>query len=155
MFFLLALLYERAKMKEKALESMKSLLRLNPNSASALNYIGYTYADRGEKLDKAQEMIERALHLKPDDGFVTDSLGWLFFKKGEYEKALKILLKANSMAPGEPAILEHIADTYLATGDRKEAKKYFQKALDLESSKENHDDETVERLGKKLEELEK
>ena len=59
---------------------MEKVLEIDPNNAEALNFIGYSYADRGINLDEAEKMIVRALEIKPDNGYMMDSLGWVYFK---------------------------------------------------------------------------
>ena len=70
---------------------MREVIRLTPEHADALNYLGYTFADKGIHLDESLELVQKALSLKPDSGYITDSLGWVYYKKGEYEKAVKEL----------------------------------------------------------------
>ena len=63
------------------------MLAREPNNANALNFLGYSYADRGIELDKAEEMIRKALTIKPQDGYILDSLGWVLYQKKQYKKA--------------------------------------------------------------------
>ena len=91
---------------------MKEVLRLKPDSADALNYLGYSYAERGIHLQEALEMIQKAMSLKPNMGYITDSLGWVYYQLGEYEKAVTELEKANQLTPDDPTITEHLADGY-------------------------------------------
>ena len=57
----------------------------DPRNANALNYLGYTYAEMGVKLDEAEALIRRALEIEPNDGFYVDSLGWVYYQRGDYE----------------------------------------------------------------------
>ena len=59
----------------------------------ALNYLGYSYADKGINLEEALALIQKALKLKPDNGYMIDSLGWVYFKMGKHEEAVKALQK--------------------------------------------------------------
>jgi len=68
--------YERTKQWDKAEADFKRVLEIEPDNADALNYLGYTWVDRGENLTEAFEMIRRALELEPGSGAITDSLGW-------------------------------------------------------------------------------
>jgi len=60
---------------------MKKVLEIDPDNAETLNFIGYSYAERGINLDEAESMLLRAIELKPGNGYFIDSLGWLYFKK--------------------------------------------------------------------------
>ncbi len=132
---------------------MRDVLRINPKNAGALNYIGYTYADQGENLDEALSLIEQALLLRPTDGYITDSLGWVYFKRGEREKAIKYLMKANTMVPGEPTVLTHLGTVLEASGDLRGALKLYERALDAGLKKQERDDDEIERIRQKIEQL--
>jgi len=151
--FLLGIVYEKALERERAVWAMKEVLRINPQNASALNYIGYTWADGGENLEEALEMIQQALVLRPGDGFITDSLGWAYFRMGDTERALKYLMKANSLVPGEPTILDHIGEVMLARGDVRAALKYFEQAFEAGRRKKSPDEREQERLKEKIDKL--
>ncbi|MBF0411880.1 MAG: tetratricopeptide repeat protein [Desulfamplus sp.] len=109
--------------KDGSMAAMKKVIELDSEHASALNYLGYTYADLGIKLDEAEDLIKRSLALKPDDGYITDSLGWVYYKKGEYDKAIESLERAVSLSSGDPVIAEHLGDAY-------REKKMYSKALE-------------------------
>lgn len=131
------LLYEYAILHEKkgnhpqAMDLMKKLLSLNINHADALNFIGYSWADKNIKLDEAYEYIRKALELKPQSGYIQDSLGWVYYRMGAFEKARDTLLKAVELEPEDPYIYEHLGDVYRALDDTKEALQYYEKALQL------------------------
>jgi Tfp pilus assembly protein PilF len=59
--FQLGALYDENKNKEKTIASMRKAIELNPKNAAALNYLGYTWAEMGERLDEAEDLIARAL----------------------------------------------------------------------------------------------
>jgi tetratricopeptide (TPR) repeat protein len=108
---------------------MRTVIRLDPKDANALNYLGYTYADLGKNLDEAERLVQEALKHKPEDGYIIDSLGWVYYKKGNYEKALEILEKAVSLVPDDPTILEHLGDAYIKLNDKKKALDIYKKSL--------------------------
>ena len=132
----LGVLYEKNKDTDKALQCMEQVLRLNPDQANALNFIGYTWAEKGTNLDKAEEMIKKALTLKPGDGYIQDSLGWLYYQKGDYKRAADELTKAHQRVPDDPVIAEHVGDAYLKLGDRAQATEFLEKALKLDTKGE-------------------
>lgn len=120
---------ERAGHLDEAETHLKAAIRWNSRNASALNYLGYMLADRGERLDEAIGLIGRALEIDPGNGAFLDSLGWAFFKKGEYGPAEQYLGDALGALEQEPAIYDHLGDLYLATGRRGEAIEAWRKAL--------------------------
>jgi tetratricopeptide (TPR) repeat protein len=151
--FLLGIIYEKLRERGKALDAMRAVLDLNPQNASALNYIGYSYAESGEHLDEAKEMIEKALVLRPGDGYITDSLGWVYFKKGDLDKSFEYLMKADRLSPNEPTILNHLGEVYLRRGDTIKALEYFERAYDIGSKKPEPDEEEMEGIKEKIEKL--
>ena len=120
--------------KDQSIAAMKNVLRLTPNDAEALNYLGYTYADMGINLDEAEMLIQSALKIKPDDGYITDSLGWVYYKRGDYSRALKLLTKAVSMIPDDPVILEHLGDVYYQMNSKENALNYYRQSLKKKTS---------------------
>ncbi|MCI5132024.1 MAG: tetratricopeptide repeat protein, partial [Candidatus Electrothrix sp. EH2] len=146
-----------------ALKTMKRIIIMNPDHAGALNYVGYTWADKKENLEKALQYISRAVELKPDNGYIRDSLGWVYYQSGEYEKARDSLEMAVELAPDDPAILDHLAEIYLALKQPEKAKAAWRKALDLykvykkEQKKpvgKGDDDQERKRILKKINRLE-
>jgi Flp pilus assembly protein TadD len=133
---------------DKMVTQMKEVLRLNPDHADTLNYLGYSYADRGIRLEEALSLIQKAMTLKPNMGYIMDSLGWVYFKLGDYERANAELEKANQLTPDDPLITEHLADSYLRLNRIEKAKEFYEKAQNLDPK-----DDQVERLKNKIKEL--
>jgi tetratricopeptide (TPR) repeat protein len=119
-----------------ALATMARVLAISPDEPYALNYLGYTWAERGEKLDMALEYVEKALELKPGDGFILDSVGWVLFKMGRFNEALEVLQKSIAIEGDDPAINEHIGDVYYALGQIDKAVSAWRKALPLQPEEE-------------------
>ncbi len=138
-----ALLYEYAILQEKmgnhalAMELMEKILSLNLNHADALNFIGYSWADRNIKLEKAYEYIRKALELKPNSGYILDSLGWVYYRLGELEKAREALEKAAALEPDDSYIIEHLGDVHRALDNDEQALDYYRKSLDLDDGDEH------------------
>ena len=142
-------LYEKIGDTERALKYMEDVLEVDPEHANALNFIGYSWADKEVNLDKAEEMIKKALEKKPDDGYIIDSLGWVYFKRGEYEKALIEIDKAYQKLPNDPTIAEHLGDVYAILKNYAKAKEHYERSITLEK-----DNEKKKIIKKKLMELE-
>ncbi len=131
-----SILYEYAIQLENqglhslAMEKMIQLIKLKPDHANALNFVGYTWADNNIKLQQAFAYIKKALELKPDNGYILDSLGWVYYRLGEYEKALIHLKRARELEPDDPHIVDHLGDVYLQLGENDLALHFYQKALE-------------------------
>jgi tetratricopeptide (TPR) repeat protein len=101
-----------------------------------LNYIGYTYADQGIRLDEAESLVRKALDQDPENGYILDSMGWVYYKKEMFEKALAYLEKAARLVPDDPIILEHLGDVYVKVGRPGKALDAYKRALELKSGDE-------------------
>ena len=119
--FQLAALQEKAGNIPEMEKNFRVLLVDHPDDAAALNYYGYSLADRGLRLDEAKVMIQKAVSLDPDNGAYVDSLGWVDFKLGQREKALAELRRAASLVADDESIWEHLGDAYSVTGDTQSA----------------------------------
>ncbi|HEV7404924.1 MAG TPA: tetratricopeptide repeat protein [Chthoniobacteraceae bacterium] len=133
---------EQAGVFEKTVEMMRKTIDLDPNgktAAKAQNFLGYMWVERNENLDEAGDLIRKAIETQPDNGAFLDSLGWYFFKKGDYDKALTQLLRAEELTvkpltADDAEILIHVGDTYQQLGKPGQALQYWQKALALDAT---------------------
>ena len=128
--------YERTKQWDKAEADFKRVLEIEPDNADALNYLGYTWVDRGENLTEAFEMIRRALELEPGSGAITDSLGWAHYKLGQYQEAKKYLENAVELSPSSATIIDHLGDVYWKLGRFREAGYQWERALEFDPTDE-------------------
>lgn len=122
-----SLLYTRALLAERlgdpaGLETdLRSILQREPENAMALNALGYTLADRNERLDEARQLIEQAHKLKPEDPAILDSLGWVHYRLGNTELAEDLLRRAfNAFADAEVAA--HLGEVLWQQGKHQEAR---------------------------------
>ena len=103
--------YERIDNWKKAENDFNQSLKILPNQAHVLNYLAYTWIDKGINLDRGLEMLIKANDLKKNDPYIIDSLGWAYYAKKNYQKAEFFLKKAVTLLPTEPVISDHYADT--------------------------------------------
>lgn len=129
LLFALGAAYERAGQGETAVAQMRALLVVNPDHAEALNFVGYSYAEQGVRLDDAERLVRRALELKPRSGHILDSLGWVLFRRGDARKAVEVLEQAEALAGPDATILEHLGDAYRASARLAEAAQAYRRAL--------------------------
>ncbi len=121
-------------------ESENDLLRaldLAPEQPLVLNYLGYSWVERGYRVDDALALVEKAVNLAPDNGFIVDSLGWAHFRLGNIERAVQYLERAVELEPVDPMLHDHLGDAYWASGRDIEAEFEWRHALDLNPSKED------------------
>ena len=111
---------------------LQAALTQRPDDPEILNYLGYSWIDRGEHLDVALGMIQKALGVNPNSGAMVDSLGWAYYRLGDYKKAVESLERAVEMQAGEPDINDHLGDAYWRAGRRDEAGFQWHRVLTLE-----------------------
>ncbi len=131
LLYALGTVYERRGDSTHSLEKMRAALEINPDNANAMNFIGYLLAETGQNFDEAEKLLTRALELKPDNGSYLDSLGWVYFKRGELDRAVETLERANAIAPGEPTINEHLGDALTKGLKKKDAADAYRRALEV------------------------
>jgi tetratricopeptide (TPR) repeat protein len=107
-------------------------LEISPDQPDVMNYLGYTWIDRGEHLQEGLAMIQRAVELQPSSGAFVDSLGWAYYRLGDYDQALDQLEHAVELAPADPTLNDHLGDVYWRVGRRIEARFQWQRVLTLE-----------------------
>ncbi len=146
LYFRMGVIYDKMGRKQDSIAAMRRVLELKPEDASALNYLGYTFADMGTNLAEAEKLIRKALKLKPDDGYITDSLAWVFYKQGRYEDALEWMRKAVRLVPDDPFIMEHLGDVLLKLHRKGKALEAFLKARKLRRGKPSR--ELEEKIGR-------
>jgi len=133
LYFTLGVIYDDTGKDQLVFSSMEKTIELNPRHTNALNYLGYSYAEKGIRLDKAEQYLKKALEIKPGNGFYLDSLGWVYYKQGNYDKAIKNLSEAVKLLPEDPVIAEHLGDAYRKKNLKEKALTFYENASNLNS----------------------
>lgn len=129
-YYQLGAAYERSGNIPEAEKALRKALELSPNYAEALNYLGYTWADRGENLNEARSMIERAVQIEPENAAFLDSLAWVLFKLKLPTEALGYMRKAIALSEEpDPTLLDHLGDILAELKNLEEAKDAYRRAL--------------------------
>ncbi len=131
LFYFRGICFERDKQWPKAESDFKRALELVPDQPLVLNYLGYTWVDRGVNLEEAFKMLRRAVELRPDDGYIVDSLGWAHFKLGQFAEAAETLERAINLKPADPVLNDHLGDAYWRVNRRIEARFQWNHARDM------------------------
>ena len=131
-----AVLYERA-------------ISINPHNYMAMNNYAYHLAVADTLLDRAEHFSALAVKSDTENPTYLDTYAWVFFRKKEYTLARRYIdavlrLYADSEpSDSEPSgeepsaeVFDHAGDIYFMTGDRDQALKYWQQALDLDPDNE-------------------
>ncbi|MBL4853266.1 MAG: tetratricopeptide repeat protein [Robiginitomaculum sp.] len=134
--YLRGIILERLDRWQEAVPDFEFVLKHKPDDADALNYLGYTWVDKGVNLTRAFEMIEKAVELEPKSGAIIDSLGWAHYKLGRYGLARIKLEEAAERSPTSATIIDHLGDVYWKLGRRKEAGYQWARAAELDPTEE-------------------
>jgi len=125
-----ALTAEKLNMLDVTESDLKMVIMHEPENASALNALGYTLADRTERLSEARDYILKASRLLPDDPAILDSLGWVYYRLGQYQDAIKWLSKAFATMQ-DAEIAAHLGAALWMSGQIEKAKNIWTKGEDL------------------------
>lgn len=146
----LDLLYDQAMVAEKLGKEaeMERLLRqviaAKPDYHQAYNALGYSLADRNQRLPEARRLIQKALEYAPGDPFISDSLGWVEYRLGNRAEAARILEAAYKSRP-DAEIAAHLGEVLWSLGQRDRAQRIWKEGLLL-----NRENETLQETLKRL-----
>ncbi len=151
--FMRGAMFEKLKNYDAAEAEFRKVLAANPQSAGALNYLGYMLADRNVRLEEALKLISKAVELEPQNGAFLDSLGWVFYRMNRLDEAESQLRRALERISNDPTIHDHLGDVYMKQGRLKDAIQQWQNSLrEWESSPQSEmDPAEVAKINRKLE----
>ncbi|MBN3791789.1 tetratricopeptide repeat protein, partial [Burkholderia sp. Ac-20353] len=112
-------------------KQLRELIRTQPDNPQAYNALGYSLADRNQRLPEASKLIEKAIALAPNDAYIMDSLGWVKYRMGDTAGATTILRRAYDLQPNAE-IGAHLGEVLWRTGAQDEARSAWRAAQKLE-----------------------
>lgn len=124
-----AMLYDQQGRLNATEEDLRTLLKYDPNNATALNALGYILADRTDRYEEALALISQALSLKPEEPAILDSMGWVLYRLGRPEEALPYLQQAMDAYPDQE-IAAHLGEVLWQLGHQDEARETWGQGLD-------------------------
>jgi Flp pilus assembly protein TadD len=108
--------------------NLRKLIEIRPDNAHAYNALGYTLADRNERLPEARKLIETAINLTPDDPFIMDSMGWVLYRQRQMKESLDWLQRAYMLRP-DAEVAAHLGEVLWADGQQERARQVWTNAL--------------------------
>jgi len=138
--------FERLGDWENAEKDLIRSLEILPDQAHVLNYLAYSWIDKGINLDKGLEMLKKATELRENDGYIIDSLGWAYYAKKNYTKAEHFLEKAVQLLPSDPIINDHYADTLWMLNKDVQARYFWNYILKLDNTEQKLKDTISKKL---------
>jgi tetratricopeptide (TPR) repeat protein len=134
MFYARAMAREKLKRLDESEADIQTALKLSPEQPELLNYLGYSWVDRGRNIPQALTMLEKARSLRPYDGYIVDSVGWAYYQLGRYDDAAKTLEAAVLLVPGDSTINDHFGDALWRAGRHIEARFQWNHAITFSDS---------------------
>jgi tetratricopeptide (TPR) repeat protein len=128
--------YERTDQWPKAEIDLLNALNISPDDAYVINYLAYSWIEKGIRIERSLNMLKKANALRPNDGYIIDSLGWALFKLKKYEEAKKYLQLAVTFMASDPVINDHYADSLWMNNNSLQARYYWNYVLKLEKTEE-------------------
>ncbi len=132
LFYMRAVDLQESGRWAEAERDLSAALKERPDEPELLNFLGYSWIDRGEKLPQAMAMVKKAVDLNPQSGAMLDSLGWGYFRLGDYKTAVEKLEAAVVLEAGDPDVNNHLGDAYWRVGRLIEARFQWRRVLTLE-----------------------
>lgn len=120
-WFMRGAMYEKQKKLEPSETEFRKILKIQPDFAGALNYLGFMLADRGIRLNEALDMIQKAVEQEPANGAYLDSLGWVYYKLGRLPEAEENIRKALESTPRDATVHDHMGDVLMREQKVREA----------------------------------
>lgn len=151
--FIRGAMFEKMKKFDAAETEFRKVLAINPESASALNYLGYMLADRNVRLDEALEMIKKAVDMDPHNSAFLDSMGWVCFRLKRFDEAEEYLKKSIARGSHDATVYDHLGDVYSSRDNLKDAISHWEIAIRewRNSAPSDVDAAEVAKIQKKLE----
>ena len=137
-----------AKDWTRAEADLQKALTLSPGQPYVLNFLAYSWADQGVRLEEAEKLLRQALAAEPEDGAIIDSVGWVLYRQGKLAEAQAHLERAVLRLPADPEINDHLGDVYWTVGRKTEARFQWQRAYDEAVKRKSS--RLIERIGPKL-----
>jgi tetratricopeptide (TPR) repeat protein len=86
-----AVLLDQAGRRTDCIRELETVVREVPNLHMALNYLAYSMALEGIRLEEADRLVRRALALDPGNPAYRDTLAWIYHLRGQDEDAWAII----------------------------------------------------------------
>ncbi len=126
--------FERSDKWQQAEKDLLNSLSASPDQAYVINYLAYSWIEKGINIEKSLKMLEKANELKKNDGYIIDSLGWALYKLKRYKKAKEYLKLAVRIMPSDPIVNDHFGDSLWMNNQNIQARYYWNYVLNLEKT---------------------
>ena len=126
--------YERLGDDKKSDEDLIKSLSIKPDDPYVLNYLGYSWLERGYKIKEAIDMLDNAYNQKKNDPYIIDSVGWGYYLIGDFANAEIFLRKAIQLMPKDPIVNDHYGDILWKLDRKIEARYFWNNVLEMDDA---------------------
>lgn len=119
---------------EEAYIAYDHALSYNELNLLCLNNYAYFLSLEGKQLDKAEQMSRRTIETEGNNAIYLDTYAWILYLKRNYQQAriyMDEALRFADESPESASLYDHAGDIALKLSDRRQAAKYWKKALSL------------------------
>jgi len=117
--------------RDKAIDSYKKALQIQPEQPVAANNLAYLMVENGQNTDVALSLAQIARRAMPESSSTADTLAWVYYQKGNYSSARDLLEDALKTAPNNASIHYHLGMTYSKLSKSTDAATHLKKAAAL------------------------
>ena len=111
-----------------------------------MNYLAYSWLERGYKIDEAIKMLETAYAARSNDPYIIDSIGWAYYLVNDFPKAEKYLKRAVELMPDDPIVNDHYGDILWKLDQKIQARYFWKNVLKMKDVEE----EIIDKINLKL-----
>ena len=126
--------------KDEAKNRYNKALQIDPRAAVAANNLAWIDANNNGNLDVALQLAQSAKAQLPNRHEIDDTLGWIYYKKGLSSMAIDALTNSTLKSPDNPNYNYHLALAHHQSGNKAEARKFLEKALNSKSKFDRADE---------------
>ncbi|MBN2031192.1 tetratricopeptide repeat protein [bacterium] len=131
--FNLALAYDMTEQSDKALETYKNALEVNPDEQNLLFNMGRLYIVQ-QDYENAIVYLKRVLEQNPDDLEANRTIGSCYNLLNKFEEAIPYLEKAVELDPNDANAWNQMGIAYIRTGQGEKGQAAFDKVLELQNN---------------------
>ena len=126
-------IYVESGRTDKAIETVRHVMAINPNSAETHTFLGYVYRYAGF-LNEAEKEEEIALNLDPNNPRLRAKMGTTQIYLGKYRKALELFQQDNE----SPFSLAWQGQIHLRLGEEERALELFSMVIEMDQEGIGH-----------------
>ena len=138
--------YERLNNYKKSDRDLLKSLEINPDNSYVLNYLAYSWLERGYKIDTSLQMLEKAYELRNNDPYIIDSIGWAYYLVEDFIKAENFLKRAVELMPEDPVVNDHYGDILWMLDRKIQARYFWRNVLNLDETENEMKKKIIDKL---------